>query len=437
MGRKKLYTEEEAKERRRQYHREWYANVNPEAKQRLLIKRRQYRSDPETNKVLSDKKKEKRLDPEVRKREIDYGKEYRSRPNAIKQIKEYQSRPEVKERLSQRSKEINKKKREEYVKSEKYLLYIKTKEDNLISKKCNICNVIKLKIFFSKSGVSKETGSIRYKPYCKECSSIVWQIKKSDSYFMDKTRKRESDRRKRTYDKTKEKNKRQAWIDRCGGLEEWRKIGNIKAKEKRAILKDASILLKTGSSCALIESNCIGCKKLFLVRKNGKFKKDKNWCLECIKDGKYKNTFTILPVKVICIDCDNEYIGAKHSKRCVECKGINRQQYRRKINRNSNSISKRVRKYGVLAIPYKSIDVFKRDKWICYVCNKKTIRYPSDGYHENGATIDHIIPLSLGGSDEISNIKTCCHKCNSAKSASVTGNVQLSLFTIIKGATTL
>ena len=436
----KKYTDEELKERRkqqqttperRQYQREYYANTNPEAKQRLSDKRMQYRNDPETKQRLSKKKRQYNAKPEVKERAKEYNKEYNAKPEVKERAKEYKkeynANPEVKERTVQRNKERNKKKRQEYIKSEKYLIYIKAKEESLISKKCSICNVVKLKSFFTTSGASKQTGSMSYKPYCKECSKTVWEIQKKDSDYLNKSHQQQNDWRKRTYDKSKEKRKMDARIERFGGIDEWRKAANLKHRERRLLKRDAFVLKNAGSLCPLIETNCVGCKELFLVRENGKTKTSKEWCLICINNGKHKNTFTIKRVKVNCIDCNKEYIAGKQSKRCIECNRIKQKEYRQNIKR-------RVRRYGGIRIPYRSIDVFKRDKWICYICNKKTISYPKDGYHENGATIDHIIPLSLGGSDELSNIKTCCHKCNSVKSASVTTNIQLSLFTIIKNA---
>jgi 5-methylcytosine-specific restriction enzyme A len=50
--------------------------------------------------------------------------------------------------------------------------------------------------------------------------------------------------------------------------------------------------------------------------------------------------------------------------------------------------------------------VFERDNHICQKC----------GAVDN-LTIDHIIPLALGGSNDISNFHTLCKSCNSSKGA--------------------
>jgi 5-methylcytosine-specific restriction endonuclease McrA len=48
--------------------------------------------------------------------------------------------------------------------------------------------------------------------------------------------------------------------------------------------------------------------------------------------------------------------------------------------------------------------IYKRDGYKCLACGKKKV-----------LTIDHIIPLSLGGKNEIDNYQTLCRKCNMAK----------------------
>lgn len=61
------------------------------------------------------------------------------------------------------------------------------------------------------------------------------------------------------------------------------------------------------------------------------------------------------------------------------------------------SIPSAVRKY-----------VFERDKNQCQSCGKQQV--------ETSLTIDHIIPLSRGGSNDISNLQTLCFSCNRKKS---------------------
>lgn len=54
-------------------------------------------------------------------------------------------------------------------------------------------------------------------------------------------------------------------------------------------------------------------------------------------------------------------------------------------------------------------EVFKRDNYTCVECGARK---------EDGAVlhVDHIIPVSQGGTDELSNLQTLCDKCNMNKS---------------------
>ncbi|MEG4043758.1 HNH endonuclease [Microcoleus sp. Pol17_C1] len=51
--------------------------------------------------------------------------------------------------------------------------------------------------------------------------------------------------------------------------------------------------------------------------------------------------------------------------------------------------------------------VFTRNKYQCQSCGKTKL--------ETQLTIDHIIPLARGGSNDISNLQTLCGTCNQKK----------------------
>lgn len=52
-------------------------------------------------------------------------------------------------------------------------------------------------------------------------------------------------------------------------------------------------------------------------------------------------------------------------------------------------------------------EVFKRDKFVCQYCGACGPDVELE--------IDHIIPVSRGGTDDITNLKTACFKCNRGK----------------------
>ena len=51
--------------------------------------------------------------------------------------------------------------------------------------------------------------------------------------------------------------------------------------------------------------------------------------------------------------------------------------------------------------------VFERNNYQCQSCGKT--------FQETQLSIDHIIPLAKGGSNDISNLHTLCLKCNQSK----------------------
>lgn len=53
-------------------------------------------------------------------------------------------------------------------------------------------------------------------------------------------------------------------------------------------------------------------------------------------------------------------------------------------------------------------EVLRRDDYRCRYCRST----------DNPLTIDHVIPVALGGSDDPSNLVACCKDCNAGKSSS-------------------
>lgn len=78
----------------------------------------------------------------------------------------------------------------------------------------------------------------------------------------------------------------------------------------------------------------------------------------------------------------------------------------------------RARKANAYVAPVNTIEIYKRDKGICQICNKKVnskLVYP----HPLSISLDHIIPLSQGGTHEPRNVQLAHFKCNSVKSDGV------------------
>jgi len=124
-----------------------------------------------------------------------------------------------------------------------------------------------------------------------------------------------------------------------------------------------------------------------------------------------------------CKECGSKYHWTMYwmntSACSVECKQKRLKKIRRKARkRNPNySITRnhrsRAKYYGV---KYERINIeliFIRDDHQCKGCGVIVVR--SKRYKPNQATIDHMIPLSRGGTHTRDNLITLCHQCNSEK----------------------
>ncbi|MGV5046877.1 HNH endonuclease [Rhodococcus pyridinivorans] len=72
--------------------------------------------------------------------------------------------------------------------------------------------------------------------------------------------------------------------------------------------------------------------------------------------------------------------------------------------------------------------VFEADGYRCHICKKKTDK-TKQAPHPKAPTIDHLTPLSLGGTHEPANCRTACFMCNAMKSDRLAGD-QLMLLAV-------
>ena len=64
-----------------------------------------------------------------------------------------------------------------------------------------------------------------------------------------------------------------------------------------------------------------------------------------------------------------------------------------------------------------SSEIFKRDNNLCVYCGIEVRVYKRNGWmSDDEATMDHVVPISIGGEHTEQNIVTACRKCNTAKS---------------------
>lgn len=60
------------------------------------------------------------------------------------------------------------------------------------------------------------------------------------------------------------------------------------------------------------------------------------------------------------------------------------------------------------------LQVFRRDHYICRYCHKVLSDNPY-AIDSLRPTLDHVVPRSRGGTNDITNLMTACRECNEAK----------------------
>ncbi|WP_188942134.1 HNH endonuclease [Virgibacillus salexigens] len=123
----------------------------------------------------------------------------------------------------------------------------------------------------------------------------------------------------------------------------------------------------------------------------------------------------------ICGYCKRNFTGRKGrpnkfcSRDCFHnALGCNPKQYKYDTYLSDASSVKRAKHYGVRYEKIEPLKVFERDEWKCGICGSyvnHSLSYPDT----MSASIDHIIPLSKGGSHTYKNVQ-CSHlSCNLIK----------------------
>ena len=94
----------------------------------------------------------------------------------------------------------------------------------------------------------------------------------------------------------------------------------------------------------------------------------------------------------------------------------------RRAGRLKRKALERGARVGVCIDPLK---VFERDGWKCQLCGTSTPKSKRGTYDNKAPELDHILPISLGGKHDWSNVQCACRKCNSDKGARPKGQMLL------------
>lgn len=119
-----------------------------------------------------------------------------------------------------------------------------------------------------------------------------------------------------------------------------------------------------------------------------------------------------------CRECGKEWISNGRNRRTVFC---SEKCDRRHRNRHySSEFRKRARYHGVEYEPIKREEILERDNWICQLCGEridKNLAYPDP----HCPSLDHIIPMSLGGPHLKRNVHAAHWICNTLKRNNAVG----------------
>lgn len=139
----------------------------------------------------------------------------------------------------------------------------------------------------------------------------------------------------------------------------------------------------------------------------------------------------------LCHECGQPYVtvGRARARFCSARCGERSQRRMAKKQRRSHKRRARAKtkaiqlaRRGIVVdiMPYLDERIFERDHWDCMLCGgalKRDAKVP----HPKAPTIDHIVPLALGGDDTAANVQAAHFSCNSRKHTKACGS-QLRLF---------
>ena len=126
-----------------------------------------------------------------------------------------------------------------------------------------------------------------------------------------------------------------------------------------------------------------------------------------------------VPTAGRCSQC-GEPKWSKRARLCANCR-----DERKRAKRHRISHERRAAKYGVDAERFSPLEVFQRDKWRCHLCGKKVPR-TATAPDPRAPSLDHVVPLALGGTHTRANVALAHLGCNIAKGTRPAGE-QLAL----------
>lgn len=123
-----------------------------------------------------------------------------------------------------------------------------------------------------------------------------------------------------------------------------------------------------------------------------------------------------VPIHCKCRRCGNLFRNTGKRRTCDSCivrlkrEGKSRTNHRRRIRKTMNDYAEQGK-----VDTFEREGVIRSDQWICYLCGRKT-SMESGSRDGSYPTVDHVVPIARGGSNDRSNLRCACMRCNSKKS---------------------
>lgn len=192
------------------------------------------------------------------------------------------------------------------------------------------------------------------------------------------------------------------------------------------------------------ERSCTVCSAKFFVRLSGRQSAQSTCSRACAVEWRRRNCEPTYPAsRVYLIDCVicGKPVTARNrrQKACsaAECKRAHHAQYMAQYMnshygqlRSAVLARTHIHRARLYNVPTERIDIrylCERDKWRCGICHKPVKRKSKHKRDPLGPSIDHIIPLTKGGSHTTANTQLAHLRCNLSK-GNRGGHEQLMLF---------
>ncbi|MCC2547705.1 HNH endonuclease [Hymenobacter sp. BT175] len=229
-------------------------------------------------------------------------------------------------------------------------------------------------------------------------------------------------RKRPDYTEAYKQKERERNAERAGYLKQWMADNAPRLKE----LTKVKPRPKRATSCPVYFNTCIITGELFTARRpTAKYSEQgSSLMMKKRNDARIVNKADTAKQ---CKACGKDFTRTYGASIKAFCSEACRDEMARQAKRGKENHRRRARHFGVFYTPINVLTVFDRDKWTCQLCGIKTPKSKRGTMEPNAPELDHILPLSKGGTHEYHNVQCACRQCNSIKGDKAIGQLQMRL----------